>query len=112
MHIPPFCPNSECALHQSAPSQRDWYVRDGHYRSALIHRRCSSTAPRTVSNDLFSVNYLDRQILKDLAEHTRQTVQFARNAVNQMERLAVYRAYHNYFKPISMRASAILSFLS
>ena len=72
-------------------------------RSALIHRRCSSTAPRTVSNDLFSVNYLDRQIRKDLAEHTRQTVQFARNTVNQMERLALYRAYHNYFKPYRIR---------
>jgi len=68
-------------------------------RSALVHHPCSSTAPRTVSNELFSVNYLDREIRKDLAEHTRETVQFARNAVNQMERLAVYRAYHNYFKP-------------
>ena len=68
-------------------------------RSQLIHHRCSSTARRTVSNPLFSVNYLDRQIRKDLAEHTRETVQFARNVVNQMERLAVYRAYHNYFKP-------------
>ena len=67
-------------------------------RSRLIHRLCSSRLPRTVSNELFSVNYLDREIRKDLAEHTRETVQFGRNAVNQMERLAIYRAYHNYFK--------------
>ena len=72
-------------------------------RSRIIHRLCSSTAPRTVSNELFSVNYLDRQIRKDLAEHTRETVQFGRNAVNQMERLAIYRAYHNYFKPYRIR---------
>ena len=68
-------------------------------RSCLIHRLCSSLLPRTVTNELFSVNYLDREIRKDLAEHTRETVQFGRNAVNQMERLAIYRAYHNYFKP-------------
>ena len=68
-------------------------------RSRLIHRLCSSQLPRTVTNELFSVNYLAREIQKDLAEHTRETVQFGRNVVNQMERLAVYRAYHNYFKP-------------
>jgi len=72
--------------------------------SRLTHRRCSSTLPRTVSNQLFAVNYLDRQIRKDMAEHTRETVQFARNVVNQMERLAIYRAYHNYFKPYRIGA--------
>jgi hypothetical protein len=68
-------------------------------RSLLPHRTISSKKARTLSNPLFSVNYLERQIRKDLAEHTRETVQFARNVVNQMERLAVYRLYHNYFKP-------------
>ncbi|MGC9312531.1 MAG: hypothetical protein ACP5IA_07535 [Sediminispirochaetaceae bacterium] len=73
-------------------------------RSRLSQRRCSSTLPRTVSNQLFAVNYLDRQIRKDMAEHTRETVQFARNVVNQMERLAIYRTYHNYFKPYRIGA--------
>ncbi len=72
-------------------------------RVHIDHERCSSTLPRTVSNQLFSVNYLDREIRKDLAEHTRETVQFGRNVVNQMERLAIYRAYHNYFKPFRIR---------
>jgi transposase-like protein len=68
-------------------------------RSLLPHRTISSKKARTLSNPLFTVNYLERQIRKDLAEHSRETVQFARNVVNQMERLAVYRLYHNYFKP-------------
>ncbi len=68
-------------------------------RRKVHHICCSSTAPRTTSNMLFSVNYLDREIRKDLAEHTRETVQFGRNVSNQMERLAIYRTYHNYCKP-------------
>ena len=75
-------------------------------RSRVLHRTSSSTLPRTVANDLFSVNYIDREIRKDLAEHTRETVQFSRNVVNQMERLAIYRAYHNYIKPYRIRGTA------
>jgi len=75
-------------------------------RSALVHRSYSSKKARTLSNPLFSVNYLDRQIRKDLAEHSRETVQFARNVVNQMERLAIYRLYHNYFKPFRINGSS------
>ncbi len=68
-------------------------------RGRIRHRRISSKLPRTLRNDLFSVNYLDREIRKDNSDHTRETVQFARNATNCMERLAVYRLYHNYMKP-------------
>ncbi len=68
-------------------------------RGLITHQRINSKLPRTVQNDLFSVNYLDREIRKDNSDHTRETVQFARNANNCMERLAVYRLYHNYIKP-------------
>ena len=76
-------------------------IRDlsGEERARIRHRRISSKLPRTVRNELFSVNYLDREIRKDNSDHTRETVQFARNASNCMERLAVYRLYHNYIKP-------------
>lgn len=73
-------------------------LNDGE-RSVLHHQTCSSKKARTLTNPLFSVNYLDREIRKDLAEHTRESVQFGRNVVTQMERLAVYRLYHNYCKP-------------
>ena len=71
----------------------------GDERQRIQHLRISSKLPRTVRNQLFSVNYLDREIRKDNSDHTRETVQFARNACNCMERLAVYRLYHNYIKP-------------
>ena len=68
-------------------------------RTRLRHIRITSKKARTVGNLLFSVNYLDREIRKDTADHTRETVQFARNICNLMDRLAVYRFYHNFLKP-------------
>ena len=62
------------------------------------HLTVSSKKARTKQNRLFSVNYLDREIRKDNANHVRETVQFSRNTNNCMERLAIYRMYHNYLK--------------
>jgi hypothetical protein len=64
----------------------------------LVHRTISSRAARTLSNPLFPVNYLDREIRKDLHEHVRETVCFGRNVNAQMERMTVYLFYHNYCK--------------
>ncbi|MFW6387677.1 MAG: transposase [bacterium] len=63
------------------------------------HIRISSKAPRNKDNPLFPVNYFDREFRKDLHEHTRKTVCFARNANLQMERMAIYAAEHNVAKP-------------
>lgn len=65
----------------------------------LNHIQISSRKARTTHNPLFSVNYLDREMRKDNSDHTRETAQFSRNVVNAMERLAVYRFYHNFIKP-------------
>jgi len=62
------------------------------------HRTVNSTAPRTLSNDLFSVNYLDREVRKDVAEFHRETVCFGRNVNNSLERLCVYFFHHNFMK--------------
>ena len=62
------------------------------------HERISSLAPRTHANPLFTVNYLDRQLRKDLAEHVRETVRFARNVCCSMERLWVAIGEHNFYK--------------
>ena len=66
---------------------------------SFAHVRISSRKARTTANRLFSVNYLDRQIRKDCANHVRETVQYSRDASNCMGRLAIYRAFHNYWKP-------------
>ncbi len=50
-------------------------------------------------NPLFSVNYLDRQLRKDMAEHVRETVCFGRNVSRSLDRLVIYLAYHNLKKP-------------
>ena len=62
------------------------------------HVTISSQAPRTTTNHLFSVNYMDREIRKDLAEYHRETVCFGRNVCNALERLCVYVFYHNFIK--------------
>ncbi|MEI6873561.1 MAG: hypothetical protein WCL50_00365 [Spirochaetota bacterium] len=65
----------------------------------LVHRTISSRASRTRDNPLFPVNYLDRELRKDLHEHVRETVCFGRNVNRQMERLVLYQWWHNYRKP-------------
>ena len=65
----------------------------------FTHQRISSQAPRTRGNPLFSVNYLDRQFRKDLAEHVRETVCFGRNVNCAMDRFSIYCVYHNLKKP-------------
>ena len=62
------------------------------------HQRISSRRHRDYANPLFAVNYLDREIRKDLAEHVRETTRFARNVNNSMERMWLYLAVHNYRK--------------
>jgi hypothetical protein len=64
----------------------------------FVHRTVSSRAARTVDNPLFPVNYLDREIRKDLHEHARETTCFGRNVNRQMERSALYCYWHNFRK--------------
>ena len=73
-------------------------VRQHDGNKPIKHVRISSKLARTVSNQLFSVNYLDREIRKDCANHVRETVCFARDVNNCMDRLWVYFVYHNYRK--------------
>ena len=71
----------------------------------LIHRTVSSRRERTLHNPLFPVNYLDREIRKDLHEHVRETVCFGRNVNRQMERFALYLFWHNYRKAHRVRGA-------
>jgi hypothetical protein len=64
----------------------------------FTHATFDSKAARTTSNPLFTVNYLDRQLRKDLAEHVRETTRFARNVCLSMERLWVTIGHYNFYK--------------
>lgn len=85
--------------------------RDGEpaHPAQLIHRCTSSRAARSGTNPLFAVNYLDRELRKDLAEHVRETVRFARNPNHCMERLWVYLLHHNFTKRYRINDSRRLS---
>lgn len=67
--------------------------------ACLMHEQHSSRKPRTTGNPLFPVNYCDRQLRKDLANHVRESVQFARCPSAMMTRLCLYQMYHNYLMP-------------
>lgn len=62
------------------------------------HITINSKEPRTITNDLFSVNYLDREVRKDVPEYHRETVCIGRNVNNSLERLCVYFFHHNFIK--------------
>ena len=85
-------------------SEYKWALsRDPHYRrmvaSGVITHECTlSTEARTAENPLFVVNYFDRQLRKDLKECVRHTVCFGRNVNNVMQRMLLYRLYHNHYK--------------
>lgn len=70
----------------------------------LVHWTIWSKLPRTIHNPLFSSNYIDREMRKDMAHHHRETVCFNRNVANGMMRLSLYLFAHNYLKPFRIRA--------
>lgn len=62
----------------------------------LIHHiQTPSTAPRTMDNPLFPVNYVDRLLRHRVKEHTRETIAFGRHAVMQMHRAWLFAWDHN-----------------
>ncbi|WP_210410423.1 hypothetical protein, partial [Leptospira levettii] len=69
----------------------------------VVHQTVSSKRARTVQNPLFAVNYLDRQLRKDLADHVRETVRFARRLPQSLERVMVHLWHHNFFKTYRTR---------
>ena len=68
-------------------------------KKKLNHRLTNSKEERNRENKLFSCNYSDRMVRKDLAEHVRETVQFARDQNCSMERFSLYRFWMGFHKP-------------
>ncbi|GAB1432035.1 hypothetical protein MASR2M29_06600 [Spirochaetota bacterium] len=67
-------------------------------KGELIHKTHSSKAPRTLHNPLFSANYYDRELRKDLAAFRRESTCFTRNVCNGLMRFNLHLIYHNYYK--------------
>ena len=62
------------------------------------HSTVSSKLPRTILNPLFSVNYYDRELRKDIAAYRRESTCFGRNVTNGVMRFLLHLVYHNYQK--------------
>ena len=72
----------------------------------IEHHETSSRDPRTTANDLFAVNYFDRLIRKDIPNHRRETICFARNDRNLLSRFVYYVVTHNFYKPFRIKSKA------
>jgi len=65
----------------------------------IIHHHSISTKEPARSNLMWVVNYMDRQLRKDIVNYVRRTVNVAKNVNKLLERLSVYRVHHNFIKP-------------
>ncbi|MFP4362703.1 MAG: hypothetical protein ACLFR1_02410 [Spirochaetia bacterium] len=70
----------------------------------LVQIQVSSKAPRNTKNLLFPCNYMDRLIRKDLANHKRETVQWAKTIHDMMNRGVIHQSFHNYRKQYRINA--------
>ena len=75
-------------------------------RGWLRRELISSKRIRDRHNPLRPVNYFDREIRKDMAEHRRETVCFARRPVSMLWRFAIYTLRHNLHKRRRIRGNA------
>lgn len=73
-------------------------IRSAMDNGQFVHHQTNSKLPRTHTNPLMAVNYFDREIRKDQANHCRQTLQWSKDVNRSMDRMMVYGAYHNFFK--------------
>ncbi len=71
-----------------------------------VHIQVSSHRTRNRSNPLAPANTLDRSIRSDLAEHTRETIRFARSLSASTERFVCYQHWHNYRKPAAINEAS------
>jgi len=78
-------------------------IKEAMNQGKFVHYTYSSKLARTVDNPLFPVNYVDRQIRKNIGEHVRETVKHGREINCQMERMAVFIGMHNFFTPHRIR---------
>ncbi|AFG37906.1 hypothetical protein [Spirochaeta africana] len=75
------------------------WIREAMHAGGFTHCTVSSRAVRSRQNPLFPVNYIDREIRKDMADHVRETVRFAREVNMAMQRVTIELGAHTFAKP-------------
>jgi len=83
--------------------QRVTTIAEAMREGAFLHQSYSSKIARTVFNPLFSANYYDRELRKDLAAFHRESVCYTRNVSNGLARLVCHLVYHNYQKDFRVK---------
>lgn len=69
----------------------------------LYHVRTAGSLPRTGTNPLFPVNYVDMLLRHRMKEHTHRTIAFGRHSVHQMHRAWIMAIDHNLRQPRRIR---------
>ena len=107
--LPPAAGRREVWSDEHPAYDRAWrahpHIAHAQRRGWLVHRTVSSRRARTGSNPLRVVNYFDRQLRKDLAEHHRESVCHARSVSAMIARFGLYAVHHNTDKPRRIRGS-------
>ncbi len=62
------------------------------------HVKISSKKHRGLNNELFSVNYIDREFRKNIANHNRETKCHSKEINMSLYRICLHHMYINYFK--------------
>jgi len=78
--------------------QRVAELKDALKAGDIEHKRISSHRVRDTKNPLFAVNYIDRELRKDMADHVRETVKQPREMNMSMQRLIIEAGAHNFRK--------------
>ncbi|MFP4383460.1 MAG: transposase [Spirochaetia bacterium] len=82
-------------------------LKDAKHKGTFRHVRIKARKKRTKEyNPLFAVDYVDRQIRNNMAEHVRETIRQGREVNCQMERAAIFAAMHNFNTPHRIRHKA------
>lgn len=68
------------------------------------HHRYNSHLARTYQSPLFGVNYMDRELRKDLANHVRETTRYSREANHMVERVSIFAVDHNLNKKFRIKS--------
>ena len=96
-------------LHPAYPkawNRVPWFAE--HLKNGTFsHVRISSNNNRTAHNPLFPVNYMDRELRKDVANFVRESAAFARNIDDLMNRVQIYLVYHNYRKVYRLKRKRV-----
>jgi transposase-like protein len=68
----------------------------------MEHHTISSRIARNTKNPLFAVNYIDRELRKNQADHVRETVRQGREVHLCLSRSIIALGYHSFKKPYRM----------